>query len=987
MISQLNITKYLTRCSKLLLALVVFSLSIGQVSGQGWERIFGGTKIDEGYEVIETRDLGYLVVGFSESFGGDNDLDVYVLKTDIDGTEEWSFEYDEAYIEHAYDAIEAPDGGIIVVGDIINNVGEKKEIYILKIDPEGKFLWSKQYGLPEMDEVGRKVARGIGGGYIITGETVNPETEDQDVLVLKIDENGEEEWLRSFGTAKDDRGQCVVTLDDQYIVAGYSENPGGVDNDIKIFTLDRGGNVLSEQEIKSNEDENVLDMIATRDGGFAITGYVSNNNNALIAKFNAKSQQEWLSSIDLFGLADQGQSIIELKNGHFIIAGFTEQNEINVDFFLAEFDRTGNEIWVNSTGNPVRTDFAGGLTVASNGGYVFTGRSAKVLDFFDDVVLIKTDRNGDTFTSFIEGNIYGGEACNNFIPNGDLPLEGWLVRADGQDKSFFGTSNAQGDFSIRVDTGEYHVTVYPINNYWKPCVPGGYIVNVNRFYSTTEINFPITGEINCPYLEVDVSTPFLAPCDEPIEYTVSYCNLGTAVAEDAYVEVSIDDELTFNASSIAYNQQTDNKYYFDLGDLPVSHCGNFTINTSLTCETPIAQGQAMLVSARIFPDTICTEPDPNWDGSSVIVRGQCQGDSLYFEIENVGEGSMQAPKNYIVIEENVIFFEEPFQLDVNEVLSMEPIEATGKTYRIVAEQSDGHPGRSFPTFALEGCGGDGTNFSTGLLAQFREDDLDPFVSVDVQEYNPSSEVAILRGYPKGYGEEGLISPQTDITYTITFSNFGVDTVDRVVIRDTLPKSLDVSSFVPGASSHPYTYEIYGEGIVKFTFSKISLVPIGSSATYEQRASSGFVTFTLSQNPENPKGATITNRAAIFFENQKPVSTNKTLNIVQEFPGYVEDRTNFIPDQRFGSDFKVVIAPNPFVDYTNIEVAVPENWNQSMSESVYFEVFDMVGRKIKSDYFFISDTYRFFRGQLSRGLYAYRLSLKGEIIGSGKLLIE
>ena len=985
MISQLSSTHKINRISRVLLVMVVLCGWASTMAAQGWERIFGGTKIDEGYQIVETRDQGYLVVGISESFGEDNDIDVYVLKTDVDGEEEWSYVFDEGFIEHAYDAVEAPDGGVVIVGDIIDSFGDHSDVYVIKVSSKGKVLWSRRFGSIDQDEVGRKLTNGIDGGYVITGESFNPETENQEIITLKISEEGEEEWFRTFGTAKDDSGRGIAAIGQSYILAAISENPEGIDNDIKLFELNIDGDVKSEQSIQSDEDEGVFDIISTTDGGFAITGFVTDNNDALVAKYNQQMRQEWLLTYDLFGLGDQGQSIVQLNDGSFVVAGFTEENSVNVDFFLAKISPNGEKLWVNTTGSSARTDFAGGLTSTANGGFAYTGRSSKFLDFFDDMVLIKTDGNGNTITSFIEGTVFQ-DACNAFEPNGNLPLGGWLVQAEGIDKTYLGTTDENGEFSIRVDTGEYNVTIFPVNPYWKTCVPGGYIVNVEEFYSNISLNFPITGEINCPYMEVDVSTPFLAACDMPIVYTVNYCNLGTAPAFDSYVEVSIDDKLEFNTSSIAYSSQSGNTYTFNLGDLPVSYCGNFTISTTLECENLIAEGQASLVSAHIYPDTICTEPDPNWDGSSVIVRGQCANDSLFFELENVGEGNMASPKKMIVIEDNVIWFTRPYQLDANGVFSIEPIEANGKTYRVVAEQSDGHPGRSFPSLALEGCGGDGTNISTGMVGQFRENDLDPFVSVDVKEYNPITEVATLRGYPKGYGDNGIISPQTDITYTITFSNFGIDTVDRVVIRDTLPKSLDISSFTPGASSHPYIYEIYDEGIVKFTFDNISLVPLNSSAANEQPFSTGFVTFQLSQNPENPSGTIIKNSAAIFLEDQVPVSTNLALHVIQDFPGYIEERTTAVPDSRFESAFEVKISPNPFSEMTTFTIEGPVD-QFGLNERVRFELFDGLGRVVNTDYFSLYDDYRFFRNHLPGGLYVYRLSLKGELIGSGKLLIE
>ena len=978
-ISHLN--KFLKRGGVAFLVLMAMMTGYGQ----GWERNFGGTKLDEGTDIIETIDRGFLVVGYSESFGEDNDLDVYLIKTDVEGEKVWAFDYDQGFIEHAYSVLEMEDGSTLVVGDIIQNAGDDKDVLLLKIDQEGKLIWSKTYGVEGVEEAGRSISVGLNGGFIIAGEASDLTTQDENFFVLKIDREGNEVWQKSFGTPKDDQGRSIATLNDQYVLAGISENPESFDNDIILYGLDTDGNELWRTELKSDENEEVFKVIACQRNTFAITGFLTNNNDALIAKYNERGQQLWLNSFDEHGLADQGRSIIELKDGSIVMAGITEESSLNVDFYLVGVSADGEELWRNTTGNRLSTDFSAGITKTVDNGYVFTGRTSQFLDFFDDIVLIKTDNKGDTYTSFLAGNIFQDD-CNLFEPSGNLPLENWLVKAEKPGSTFFGSTDKDGFYNIRLDTGMYHVTVFPVNDYWKPCVPGGYVVNINEFYDTTSRHFPITAEINCPFMEVDVSVPFLNDCRQPLDYTVSYCNLGTAIARDAFIELEIDDKLTLMSSSVAYAKQVENIYTFNIGNIAVSECGSFTISTSLACEG-IVPIESYAVQAHIYPDTICTEPDPNWDQSSVIVQGTCQGNSLLFQIENVGEGDMVDARDFIVIEDNIIWLEGEFELDANETFQIPVVNPEGRTYRILAQQSEGHPGRSYPTVALEACGipDDGVESARGFVTQFRENDLDPSVSINVQEYNPSNEVASLRGYPKGYGTQGVIDQETDITYTISFSNFTSDTIDRVVIRDTLPATLDISTVIPGASSHPYTFEIYDQGIIKFTFSKISLIPLDSSANNPSSTSNGFVTFQVSQNPENPQGSVIFNRAAIFFENNAPLITNGTFHSIDVFPGYVEQNTTAIPEFVKGK-VQITIQPNPFIEETTITI-VDKQQLLAIDKLIRFELFDMVGRQITTDYFTVNNPYRFSRGQLGGGLYLYRLSQNGELLGSGKILIE
>ena len=76
--------------------------------------------------------------------------------------------------------------------------------------------------------------------------------------------------------------------------------------------------------------------------------------------------------------------------------------------------------------------------------------------------------------------------------------------------------------------------------------------------------------------------------------------------------------------------------------------------------------------------------------------------------------------------------------------------------------------------------------------------------------------------PSGFGAEHYILPNTDIQYTIRFQNTGTDTAFRVVILDTLAKALDPASITPGPASHPYSWRLEDEGVLRFTFNPIAL---------------------------------------------------------------------------------------------------------------------------------------------------------------------
>lgn len=105
---------------------------------------------------------------------------------------------------------------------------------------------------------------------------------------------------------------------------------------------------------------------------------------------------------------------------------------------------------------------------------------------------------------------------------------------------------------------------------------------------------------------------------------------------------------------------------------------------------------------------------------------------------------------------------------------------------------------------------------------------------------------------------------------------GWDTAFQAVIRDTLSQHLDISTFRAGASSHAYDWEIFGSGVLKFTFSNIMLPDNHINVA----ASQGFINFKIAPKETVALGTVLENRAGIYFDYNVPVLTNTTSHTLQ-----------------------------------------------------------------------------------------------------------
>lgn len=945
-----------------------------QLQAQGWEIYFGGNNEDFGHSIIQTQNRGYVIAGFSESFGpngtpSDGDMDVYVIRTEVDGREIWSNVYDDGFVEHGYSIIETPDKGFLVAGDIRQTQLSSSNVYLLKIDAQGKKLWSKQFGGAGNDSGYRIIRTVSSGGYLIVGTTDSFGNGGNDVFLVKIDEQGEQIWAKAFGTTGNDFGRGALELSDGYLITGTAYNAFNGTADLYLLKVDLSGNFVWQKFFGSSNDiDEGYNLVMTDDGNVVMVGYTGSLSDVWLIKVTPEGDGIWTRT---FGgsLGDQGFDILKAANGDLIIAGVTEIDLTNSDAFLARYDTDGNKIWFNTIGRGTHVDWAQAVAPTEDGGFVVTGYNSLFGAFINDVTLIKTGADGSVYTNHLTGKVFidGGDCT---YQQGEIGLNDWIVRAASPGKTFFGTTDTNGNFDITVDTGDYVVSVFVKNAYWDDCI-AAYNVKFNSQYDTLVRNFPILPVVNCPLLVVDVSAPVADACTN-INYNVNYCNRGTVEANNSSLQIILDNSLTMTNSSIPVAFQEDSLYVFDLGTVGIDECGSFYFNVSSDCSG--LPYEAYTVRAHIFPDSICLPALPGWDMSSVKVDGYCNADSVLFLIQNVGPGNMQQSLNFIVIEDDVLARNGSFMLNSGQNVVIAESSSNGSTYRIIAEQSPGHPGDSYPTIAIEGCTTTG-NYSTGFVTEFQEDENDPFVSIDVQEGISPTDYVFLRGYPKGYAKDGknLIPANTDIEYHIYFNNAGPDTITQLVIRDTLSSNLLLNSVVAGASSHAYDFEVYSNGVLKFIFDDILLPPKGGAV------SQGFVKFKVSQKPNNPAGTIIPNSATVFMGFAAPVETATYEHVVGG-----DKLTDFIVITGVSEPqmpgVKVNAYPNPFISAIQFDV------EGMLFEKLTISVFDIHGQLVRRENA-AGNKIRLYRGELPSGTYAYRLEGEGKMIQTGKIIVR
>jgi hypothetical protein len=211
-----------------------------------WAKTYGGTSYDEAFSVQQTSDGGYIVAGLTRSFGAVGD-DIFLIKTDAKGNIQWAKTYGGKGSERASSVRQTADGGYIVAGYTDSFGAGEKDIFLIKTDANGNIIWAKTYG-GEFDDKASSVQQTSDGGYIVAGYTGSFGDGDWNIFLIKTDAKGNIQWAKTYGeTDTIDREAYSVqqTSDGGYILAGTTISFGAGERDIFLIKTDAKGNIGS----------------------------------------------------------------------------------------------------------------------------------------------------------------------------------------------------------------------------------------------------------------------------------------------------------------------------------------------------------------------------------------------------------------------------------------------------------------------------------------------------------------------------------------------------------------------------------------------------------------------------------------------------------------------------------------------------------------------------------------------------------------------
>jgi len=320
-----------------------------------WTRLYGGPHNDVGWSVQQTTDGGYIVAGGVDTSG--SDVDIWLIKIDSSGNTLWTRSYGGALADFAESVEQSDDGGYIIAGYTSSFGVGSQDVWLIKTDPGGDTLWTRTFG-GTGDDVGNSVLQTTDGGYVVAASTKSFGAGSQDVWLIKTDSAGDTLWTRVFsGDSMDYGGSVRQTAEGGYIIAGWTMSFGAGDPDVWLIKTDANGDTTWTRRIGGPGYDEGSSVRQVSDSGYIIAGSSDSYGDWIdvyLVRTDANGDTLWTRT---FGGPDfdAGYSAQQTTDGGYVIAGQTYSFGAGLsDFYLIKTDENGNVAVAEPKSSPPR---------------------------------------------------------------------------------------------------------------------------------------------------------------------------------------------------------------------------------------------------------------------------------------------------------------------------------------------------------------------------------------------------------------------------------------------------------------------------------------------------------------------------------------------------------------------------------------------------------------------------------------------------------
>ena len=373
-----------------------------------WSRTYGGPGVEYTYAVEPTADGGYVVVGYTWSFGSGK-ADVYLVKTGSTGDTLWTRTYGGSESDFGSFVRQTLDGGYIITGHTYSVDPDSRHVYLIKTDSVGNLLWSRAYGGFGWHE-GWSVEQTPDGGYVVAGYTWPFGAGGGDFYLIKTNSVGDTLWTRTYGGAGLDGANYVQqTTDGGFILVGGTASFGAGNFDVYLIKTDSSGDTLWTRTYGGANEDLGWSVRQTSDGGYVAVGHTasfgSGSKDAYLIRTDSLGHTLWTRT---YGGSDSetGWSVLQTEDQGFIVAGYTRSfGSGGFDVYIIKTDHSGSEQWSRIYGGS-SDEYAYSVRQTADEAYIVAAHTWSFGAGESDVILSRLDSSGQACVGeFVSSNV------------------------------------------------------------------------------------------------------------------------------------------------------------------------------------------------------------------------------------------------------------------------------------------------------------------------------------------------------------------------------------------------------------------------------------------------------------------------------------------------------------------------------------------------------------------------------------------------------
>ena len=299
-----------------------------------------GEGAEEAFEVCQTSDGGYVAAGYTTAGCVGQDLgNAYIVRLNSDGDSLWTRVYNFGTVDDLYGVVELDDGSIVVAGSTIVENPTSVDPFLIKLDADGNHVWTQILSHPEGTEWVFDMICTNDGGFALAG-LEDPPAGDGRPFAMKLNAEGDEEWLRSYqGGGSREAFRILETPDGGYFLCGNGLNENDREG-YSILRLNAQGDTLWTRLHFTVGDGNWCHGAeGTADGGVLLAGnaFFPDRHISDLVKLDANGCIEWHCPMERGVVADLCNDVCIKTDGCIAQTGLTA-NEDAGDVFVMMFE-------------------------------------------------------------------------------------------------------------------------------------------------------------------------------------------------------------------------------------------------------------------------------------------------------------------------------------------------------------------------------------------------------------------------------------------------------------------------------------------------------------------------------------------------------------------------------------------------------------------------------------------------------------------------